>query len=148
MRRFSIELPLEDKYYDRASMFLNNTRLGNMEKRKDFALLKSNNHYFLFCHGADNGGLEFMHGFYSREAVLKTLIPFMEKQGIYNVYLLCCHAGTAKTVTINGRSLIPFSCTKEEIKAMMTFDGMEITFELTDSEIEEEVPLDGFTYYG
>lgn len=148
MRRFSIELPLEDKYYDRASMFLNNTRLGNMEKRKDFALLKSNNHYFLFCHGADNGGLEFMHSFYSREAVLKTLIPAMERQSIKDVYLLCCHAGTAKAVTINGRSLIPFSCTKEEIKAIMTFDGLEIQFELTDKEIEEEIPLDGFTYYG
>ena len=49
MRRFSIELPLEGKYYDRASMFLNNTRFEKMQERKDFALLKSNNHYFLFC---------------------------------------------------------------------------------------------------
>lgn len=147
MRRFSIELPLEEKYYDRASMFLNNTRFEKMGERKDFALLKSNDHYFLFCHGASNGGLEFMHGFYSREAVLKTLVPAMEKQGIYNVYLLCCHAGVSKTVTINGRSLIPFSCTKEEIKAMMTFDGMEIQFLLSDNEVEEEIPLDGFTYY-
>ena len=115
--------------------------INNTIQKTDYVLFKNGEDSFLLAHGSEDGMIQLKNKLYTPAQVVQALAPLAQKQGIKQIYSLCCYGGIQPPVEYDGVTLKSFHPSRKKVQICPLMDNISFIFDVTSEEFENwEIP--------